>query len=98
MLEALGKVELQLEHPKAGMQTYAGVRLNDLLALAGPKDGAARLVLTANDGYAVEADLAAVQACADCLVAFADDGSLLLAMPGMESSFWVKGLVRIEVK
>ena len=98
MLEALGKVELQLEHPKAGLQTYEGVRLNDLLALAGPKDGAAKLVLTANDGYAVEADLAAVQACADCLLAFADDGSLLLAMPGMESSFWVKGLVRIEVK
>ncbi len=98
MLEALGKVELQLEHPKKGMQEYEGVRLNDLLALAGPKDGAATLVLTASDGYAVEADLAAVLACADCLVAFADDGTLVLAMPGMESSFWVKDVVRIEVK
>jgi len=98
MLEALGKVELQLEHPKKGMQEYEGVRLNDLLALAGPKDGAAKLVLTADDGYAVEADLAAVLACADCLVAFADDGTLVLAMPGMESSLWVKNLVKIEVK
>lgn len=98
MLEALGKVELQLEHPKKGMQEYEGVRLNDLLALAGPKDGAAKLVLTASDGYAVEADLAAVLACADCLVAFADDGTLVLAMPGMESSLWVKNLVKIEVK
>ena len=83
MLEALGKVKLQLEHPKKGMQEY---------------EGAAKLVLTASDGYAVEADLAAVLACADCLVAFADDGTLVLAMPGMESSFWVKDVVRIEVK
>lgn len=98
MLEALGKVELQLEHPKKGMQDYEGVRLNDLLALAGPKAEAAKLVFTAVDGYAVEADLAAVQACADCLVAFADDGTLVLAMPGMESSLWVKTLVKIEVK
>ena len=45
-----------------------------------------------------EADLAAVLACADCLVAFADDGTLVLAMPGMESSLWVKDLVKIEVK
>lgn len=98
MLEALGKVELQLEHPKKGMQKYEGVRLNDLLALAGPKAEAAKLVLTADDGYAVETDLAGVLACADCLVAFADDGTLSLAMPGMESSLWVKNLVKIEVK
>jgi len=98
MLEALGKVELQLEHPKKGMQEYEGVRLNDLLTLAGLKAGAAKVVFTAADGFTAEADLAAVQACANCLVAFDDDGSLKLAMPGMESNLWVKTLTKIEVK
>jgi DMSO/TMAO reductase YedYZ molybdopterin-dependent catalytic subunit len=98
MLEALGKVKLQLEHPKKGMQEYEGVRLNDLFTLAGLKAGAAKVVFTAADGFTAEADLPALQACADCLVAFDDDGSLKLAMPGMESNLWVKTLVKIEVK
>ncbi len=96
MLEAMSVVKLELEHPKKGLTEYEGVRLNDLLALAGPQADGAKLLFTAADGFTAEVDLAAVQACADCLVAFDDDGSLKLAMPGMESGLWVKTLTAIE--
>lgn len=98
MLKGMAVVKLQLEHPKKGMTEYEGVRLNDLLALAKPKADAESLVFTAADGFTAEVKLADVQACADCLVAFDDDGSLKLAMPGMDSGLWVKTLVSIEVK
>jgi DMSO/TMAO reductase YedYZ molybdopterin-dependent catalytic subunit len=97
-LQAMNVVELEVEHPKKGMRTYQGIRLNDLLSLAGFQDGSTLLVITAADGFQAEASLDDVKACADCLIAFADDGSLSMAMPGMESNFWVKEVNFLEVK
>ncbi|MDY6875051.1 MAG: tungstate ABC transporter substrate-binding protein WtpA [Chloroflexota bacterium] len=94
-LEAMGAEELTVEHPKKGEQTYEGVRLSKVLEAASPTGTA--LTFTADDGYTVDLPLADAQACADCLVAF-DGDSLRMAMPGMEGSFWVKGMVAIEVK
>jgi len=89
-LEAMGAEEITVEHPKKGEQTYEGVRLSKVLEAAGPTG--ATLTLTADDGYSVDLPLADVQACADCLVAF-DGDSLRMAMPGMDTNFWVKGVV-----
>jgi DMSO/TMAO reductase YedYZ molybdopterin-dependent catalytic subunit len=97
-LHGLDVVEVTAEHPKKGEQIYTGVRLNDLLDLAGVTAEATSVLFTASDGYQVEIDLAEVQACADCLLAFGEDDTLSLVMPGMESSFWVKDVVEIEVK
>jgi len=94
-LEAMGAEELTVEHPKKGDQTYQGVRLSKILEAAGPSGDT--LTFTADDGYNIDLPLADAQACGDCLVAF-DDDSLRLAMPGMESNVWVKGVVSIEVK
>jgi molybdate/tungstate transport system substrate-binding protein len=94
-LEALGVEELAVEHPKKGAQTYEGVRLSKVLDAAKPTGET--LTFTAADGYTIDLPLADAQACADCLVAFAE-GSLRLAMPGMEGAIWVKDLVTIEVK
>jgi hypothetical protein len=94
-LEAMGAEELTVEHPKKGAQNYQGVRLSKVLEAAGPSGDT--LTFTAGDGYSADLPLADVQACGDCLVAF-DDGSLRLAMPGMESNAWVKGVISIEVK
>lgn len=94
-LEAMGAEEVTVEHPKKGEQTYEGVRLSKILEAASPTG--ATLTLTADDGYSVDLALADVQACADCLVAF-DGDSLRMAMPGMDTNFWVKGVVAMEVK
>jgi DMSO/TMAO reductase YedYZ molybdopterin-dependent catalytic subunit len=98
-LQALETVKIAAEHPKKGPGEYEGVRLNSLLNLAGVNAGASALVLTASDGYSTNVDLAAVQACADCLLAFTEtEGVYNLVMPGFESSAWAKNVVKIEVQ
>ncbi len=98
-LHALDVVDIIAEHPRNGPTPYTGIYLNALLALAGVQQGAATLVLTAADGYAVELPLADVLACADCLLAFTETpGSLYTVMPGFEGGAWVKEIVSVEVK
>jgi DMSO/TMAO reductase YedYZ molybdopterin-dependent catalytic subunit len=100
-LHAMTVVTLNLEHPKNGAMDYTGVRLSDLLAQAGIKASAVALTFTAADGFTNEVDLATVQACADCLLAFdsATPGTYMLAMPGQTSGkAWVNGVVSITVK
>ncbi len=94
-LKAMEVVNLTLEHPKKGMQGYEGVRLSVLLDKV--KADAKTLAFISSDGYQVEVALADVKKCADCLLAF-DAGKLNAIMPGMESSFWAKDVIRIEVK
>jgi DMSO/TMAO reductase YedYZ molybdopterin-dependent catalytic subunit len=100
-LHAMTAVTLTLEHPKNGSTEYTGVRLNDLLNQAGIKAGAATVTFTASDGFTNDLDLATVQACTDCLVAFdpATPGVYNLAMPGQTSGkAWVNQLVSITIK
>jgi hypothetical protein len=97
-LQAMNVVDLEAEHPKKGMQSYQGIRLNDLLNLAGADPSAATLVITASDGYAAEANLSDIRNCTDCLLAFAEDGTLSMVMPSLESNFWVKQVNFLEVK
>jgi DMSO/TMAO reductase YedYZ molybdopterin-dependent catalytic subunit len=100
-LHAMTVVTLNLIHPKNGATDYTGVRLSDLLTKAGVQAGAAAVTFTASDGFTNDIDLATVQACADCMVAFdpATPGVYNLAMPGQTSGkAWIKGLVAITVK
>ncbi len=87
-----------VQHPKKGEVTYEGVLLNDLLDFIGLNEQAATLVMTADDGYSSGVTLDAVRACQDCLITFDEDGVITSVMPGMETSTWVKGLVRLEIK
>jgi DMSO/TMAO reductase YedYZ molybdopterin-dependent catalytic subunit len=97
-LQAMNVVTLEAEHPKKGVQSYQGVRLNDLLNLAGADAGAATLVIVSSDSYTAEASLGDIRNCADCLLAFAEDGTLSMVMPGLDSNFWVKEVNFLEVK
>jgi len=96
-LEQIGLVKITAEHPKKGKTDYEGVRLKDLLQQVQPKADATKAILTAGDGYTSEVQLAALNACADCLVTI-QDGTFSLVMPGMESSAWVKDVRVIEIK
>jgi len=98
-VKKLGLVKLNLEHPKKGKGDYEGVRWSALLDLVQPKSGATKLLLTAKDGYKSELQLAAVRACADCLISIAaDTGCYNLAMPGMEGGAWARDVVTIDVQ
>lgn len=97
-LRGMDVVTLKVTHPKKGEQEVTGVRMNALLDLVAPAADATTLVITADDGFTAEVALADVRACADCLIAFNESNGLKSVMPGMESSFWVKGVVKLEIK
>jgi DMSO/TMAO reductase YedYZ molybdopterin-dependent catalytic subunit len=101
-LHAMNVVTLNLVHPKNGAADYTGVRLLDLLNQAGIKAGATTVTFTASDGFSNNVDLATIQACADCLVAFdpaTPAGVYNLAAAGQTSGkAWINGLVSITVK
>jgi hypothetical protein len=97
-LKALGATKSTAEHPKNGPQEYEGVPLKAVLDRAQAESGAAELLMVASDGFESSVPLADASACTDCLVAFADDGTLTMVMPGMSSKAWVKDVLTIEVK
>ncbi len=97
-LKAMDVVKTEVEHPKKGKMQVEGVKLNMLLELGILKADVKTLVVTSGDGYVTELVMADVKACPDCLVAFEDDGTLKLVMPGMQSNFWAKDIVMIEAK
>jgi hypothetical protein len=97
-LEALGVEEIQVEHPKEGIQTVRGLGLEMLLSLAGMHEGSTLLVITAADGYSVELPLEQIQTCEQCVVVMEEDGSLSTAMDGLDGSYWVKDVVHLWVK
>jgi DMSO/TMAO reductase YedYZ molybdopterin-dependent catalytic subunit len=78
--------------------TYTGVRISDLLSKADPEDGATTVVFVADDGYSAEVPLADIEACADCIVAFQNQGGFRIVAPDMSGKAQVKGVVEIQVK
>lgn len=98
-LRAMEVLTINAEHPKNGKQDFDGVSLNALLDLAGVKDGATKLVVTAADGYTTEVALSDVRACTDCLLGFTNTlEKFKLVMPNLPSNVWAKDVVKIEVK
>jgi DMSO/TMAO reductase YedYZ molybdopterin-dependent catalytic subunit len=97
-LKKMEVVQLKVEHPKKGPQSVEGVRLNALLDLLKLKSDAKTITFTAVDGFTASASVKDIQACKDCLVAFNEANKLKLAMPGLESTLWVKDLIAITVK
>jgi len=99
VLRALPLLKVTAEHPKKGKMDFEGVALSTLLDMAGVKDGATTLVITAFDGYQVEISLADARGCPKNLVAFTDTpGSFMLVLPDLPASNWVKDVAKIELK
>jgi DMSO/TMAO reductase YedYZ molybdopterin-dependent catalytic subunit len=96
-LKGMQVVKITADRPKQGKQDYEGVRLNALLDQAQVKSSATKLILSSSDGFTTEVTLADARQCADCLLAF-NAGKLDAVMPGMQSNFWARDVVKIEVK
>ena len=98
-LRGMEVLQITAEHPKKGTEDYEGISLKALLELAGVQEEATTLVVTASDGFVVEIGLADVLACENCLFGFTETvEKFKLVLPGMESNFWAKDVVSIEVK
>ena len=78
--------------------TYTGVLITDLLAAAQPNADATTVVFVADDGYTAEVTLEELNACADCIVSFRNQGGFSTVLPGFSSKLQVKGVIEIQVK
>ncbi len=76
----------------AGNATWQGVRLADLLAEAGPQDGADCVLSTSVDGFTVTTPLAALTDGRDALLAYAMNGEPLPVEHGFPVRMVVPGL------
>ena len=72
--------------------------ITDLLGKADPMAEATTLVFVADDGYTAEVALAEIEACADCIVSFRNQGGFSIVAPGFPGNVQVKGAVEIQVK
>jgi DMSO/TMAO reductase YedYZ molybdopterin-dependent catalytic subunit len=98
-LRAMEVLKITAEHPKKGKEDYEGVSLNTLLDLAGVKEGATTLVITAVDGYSTEVSLEEIRSCTNCLLGFTSTvEKFKMVMPNLPSGAWVKDVVKLEVK
>ena len=97
-VRAMDTVDVQSTNSDGQTETYTGVLITDLLALAGPMSDATTLVFVADDGYTAEVPLADVLACADCIVSFRSKGGFSTVLPGFPGNAQVKGVVEIQVK
>ena len=97
-IRSMDTIEAESTNKQGETSTYTGVRISDLLSKAGPQDSATTLVFVADDGYSAEAPLADIEACADCIVSFRNQGGFSIVAPGFPGNVQVKGVVEVQVK
>jgi len=97
-LRDLGTQDVEFTEKTGEVPTYTDPRLVDVLDAVELNVDASAVVFVASDGYEAEATLEEIQGCGDCIVAFQDDGTLKLVMPGFSGKLQVKGVVEIQVK
>ncbi len=97
-IKAMNTLEVESTNKDGETSTYTGVLLTDLLAEAQPNAEATAVVFVADDGYTAEVTLEELNACADCIVSFRDQGGFSTVLPNFSSKVQVKGVVEIQVK
>ena len=97
-VKAMNTLDVESTNKKGETDTYTGVLLTDLLALAQPNADATTVVFVANDGYTAEISLEELNACTDCIASFRNQGGFSTVLPGYEGKLQVKGVIEIQVK
>jgi DMSO/TMAO reductase YedYZ molybdopterin-dependent catalytic subunit len=97
-IRSMDTIEAESTNKQGETSTYTGVRISDLLSKADPMDGATTVVFVADDGYTAEVPLADIEACADCIVSFRNQGGFSIVAPGFPGNVQVKGVVEIQVE
>lgn len=97
-VHAMTTMEAQSTNKSGQVETYTGVSLKDLLALAGPLADATTIVFIADDGYTAEVPLADILACTDCIFSFRSNGGFSTVLPNFSGKLQVKGVIEIQVK
>jgi hypothetical protein len=97
-VKAMNTIDVQAKNKQGETQTYTGVLLKDLVALAGPAAEATTVVFVASDGYTAEMPLADLMACTNCIASFRSQGGFSTVLPDHPGNLQVKGVIEIQVK
>ena len=97
-VKAMKTLDVKSTNKDGETSTYTGVLITDLLAEAKPNADATSVVFVADDGYTAEVTLEELNACADCIVSFRNQGGFSTVMPDFSGKLQVKGVIEIQVK
>ena len=96
-LQGMTQTSSEYTDKEGNVTVYEGVAINDLLSAAGVSDYAT-VTLVASDGYSADVTMEELSACAACIVAFDEDGTLRSVMPDFSGKQQVKDLVELSVQ
>lgn len=97
-VRSMETIEAERENSKGEMSTYTGVPIKALLEEAGVSEDPTTVTFIAEDESTADVELAELQACDDCIVAFRNQGGFSIVMPGYSGKLQVKGVVEIQVE
>lgn len=78
-------------------RNYTGVPLQELITKASAKTSASEVIVTANDGYSMEFALDDIMNDRDVII-IREDGSYRLIAANYDGSYWVKNVIKVEIK
>jgi hypothetical protein len=97
-VRAMDTIQVEAKNKKGEMDTDTGVKVADLLNLAGVKAKATNVVFVAADGTTAEISLADIQTCEECILSFRQNGGFSLIAPNLSKDAKLRGVVKFEVK
>ena len=96
-LLAMETMEAEAPNNNGELETYTGVSVNSLLALAEVKNQATTVTFITDTGETLEMSLADLTACENCILSFRTQGGLSTAFPGFDDLPRLRGVVQIVV-
>jgi hypothetical protein len=97
-VKALPTLDVESTNSKDDLETYTGVLISELLALAVPNANVTTLVLVADDGFTAEVGIADVLTCGNCILSFRSNGGFSSVLPNFAKNLQVKGVIELQVK
>lgn len=96
-IQAMDTMEAEGVNNSGSTETYTGVSVNSLLALAELKNQATSVTFITDTGETLEMSLADLQGCENCILSFRTQGGFSTTFPGFDDLPRLRGVVEIVV-
>ena len=96
-IQAMDTMEAEGVNNSGSTETYTGVSVNSLLALAEVKNQATSVTFTTDTGETLEMSLTDLQGCETCILSFRTQGGFSTTFPGFDDLPRLRGVVEIVV-
>lgn len=97
-VQAMETTDAEDVNNKGETDTYTGVTINSLLALAGVQADATTVVFVTAGDETLEMTLADLEECADCILSFRNQGGFSTVLPGFSDLPRLRDVVEIIVR